>query len=83
MATANCFEQDGKQAGTVELPAGLFGSEVNGHLVQQAVAAHPATRRPGIRPRLTILSTSRRSRPNWVINSSIVMNSRDIKVASE
>jgi large subunit ribosomal protein L4 len=47
MATANCYEKDGREAGTIDLPASLFASEVNEPLVHEAVVAHLANRRQG------------------------------------
>lgn len=47
MATANCYEKDGTQAGTVDLPASLFASEVNEHAVHQAVVVYLANQRQG------------------------------------
>ena len=47
MATANCYEHDGREAGTVDLPASLFASEVNEAVVHQAVVAYLANQRQG------------------------------------
>ncbi|MDH4038608.1 MAG: 50S ribosomal protein L4 [Candidatus Krumholzibacteria bacterium] len=47
MATANCFEKDGKSAGTVDLPKALFDAEVNEFVVHEAVVAYLANQRQG------------------------------------
>jgi large subunit ribosomal protein L4 len=47
MATAACFEKDGKRAGTVELPKSLFEAEVNQFAVHEAVVAYLANQRQG------------------------------------
>ncbi len=47
MATANCFEKDGKSAGTVDLPKSLFDVEVNLFVVHEAVVAYLANQRQG------------------------------------
>jgi len=47
MATANCYEKDGREAGTVDLPAALFASEVNDAVVHEAVVAYLANQRQG------------------------------------
>jgi large subunit ribosomal protein L4 len=47
MATAACFEKDGKRAGTVELPKSLFEAEVNPFAVHEAVVAYLANQRQG------------------------------------
>lgn len=47
MATANCYEKDGREAGTVDLPASLFASDVNEAAVHEAVVAYLANQRHG------------------------------------
>jgi len=47
MATAACFEKDGKRAGTVELPKSLFEAKVNQFAVHEAVVAYLANQRQG------------------------------------
>jgi large subunit ribosomal protein L4 len=47
MATANCFEKDGRSAGTVDLPKILFDAEVNEFVVHEAVVAYLANQRQG------------------------------------
>jgi large subunit ribosomal protein L4 len=47
MATANCFDKDGKSAGTVDLPGSLFDAEVNEFVVHEAVVAYLANQRQG------------------------------------
>jgi large subunit ribosomal protein L4 len=47
MATAACFEKDGKRAGTVELPKSLFEADVNPFAVHDAVVAYLANQRQG------------------------------------
>jgi large subunit ribosomal protein L4 len=47
MATANCYERDGREAGTVDLPASLFASDVNESAVHEAVVAYLANQRHG------------------------------------
>jgi ribosomal protein L4 len=37
MATAKSYSVEGKETGTVELPAALFEQQVNEHLLYQAV----------------------------------------------
>jgi len=47
MATANCFDRNGKSAGTVDLPNSLFDAEVNEFVVHEAVVAYLANQRQG------------------------------------
>ncbi len=47
MATANCYEKDGTQAGTFDLPASLFETKINAHAVHEAVVAYQANQRQG------------------------------------
>ncbi|HEU4366030.1 MAG TPA: 50S ribosomal protein L4 [Candidatus Krumholzibacteria bacterium] len=47
MATANCFDRDGKNAGTVDLPKSLFDAEVNEFVVHETVVAYLANQRQG------------------------------------
>jgi large subunit ribosomal protein L4 len=47
MAKANCFDKDGKSAGTVDLPKSLFEAEVNPFAVHEAVVAYLANQRQG------------------------------------
>jgi len=47
MATAICYEKDGTEAGTFDLPAALFEGEVNESLLHQAVVAYLANQRQG------------------------------------
>jgi large subunit ribosomal protein L4 len=47
MATANLYEKDGKQSGTVDLPEKLFGHKVNEHLIHEAVVTYLANQRQG------------------------------------
>ena len=47
MASANCFEKDGKSAGTVDLPKSLFDAEVNEFVVHEVVVAYLANQRQG------------------------------------
>jgi large subunit ribosomal protein L4 len=47
MATANCFDKNGKSAGTVDLPGSLFDAEINEFVVHEAVVAYLANQRQG------------------------------------
>jgi len=47
MATANCFDKNGKSAGTIDLPKALFETEVNEFVVHEAVVAYLANQRQG------------------------------------
>jgi large subunit ribosomal protein L4 len=47
MATARKFGNDGKDLGTVELPAALFDGEVNEHLIWEAVHIYLQNQRQG------------------------------------
>ena len=47
MATAKKFGPDGKNMGTVDLPAELFDAEVNEHLIWEAVKRHLENQRQG------------------------------------
>jgi len=47
MATANCYEKDGTQAGTFDLPASLFEGTINEHAVHSAVVVYGANQRQG------------------------------------
>ena len=47
MATAKKFGPDGKNMGTVDLPAALFDAEVNEHLIWEAVKRHLENQRQG------------------------------------
>jgi large subunit ribosomal protein L4 len=47
MATAKVFEKDGTEKGSQELPAALFGREVNEHLLYEAVRSYLANQRQG------------------------------------
>lgn len=47
MATAKVFEKDGKETGSMELPAALFGCDVNEHLLYEAVRSYLANQRQG------------------------------------
>lgn len=47
MATARKFGNDGKDLGTVELPAALFDGEVNEHLIWEAVHVYLQNQRQG------------------------------------
>ncbi|HWV93846.1 MAG TPA: 50S ribosomal protein L4, partial [Vicinamibacterales bacterium] len=47
MAKANVYEQDGKQAGSVDLPKSLFDVEVNEFVVHEVVIAYLANQRQG------------------------------------
>ena len=47
MATARKFSMDGKDLGTVELPAELFDAEINEHLIWEAVKRHLENQRQG------------------------------------
>ena len=47
MATAICYEKDGTEAGTFDLPAAAFEGEVNESLLHQAVVAYLANQRQG------------------------------------
>ncbi len=47
MATARKFSSDGKEMGTVELPADLFEAPVNEHLIWEAVTRHLENQRQG------------------------------------
>jgi large subunit ribosomal protein L4 len=47
MATANCYEKDGREAGTVDLPESLFSGTVNSALMHEAVVAYLANQRQG------------------------------------
>jgi large subunit ribosomal protein L4 len=47
VATANCFDKDGKSKGTVDLPNSLFDVEVNEFVVHEAVLTYLANQRQG------------------------------------
>ena len=47
MAKANVYEQNGTQAGTVDLPKALFEAEVNEFVVHEVVVAYLANQRQG------------------------------------
>jgi large subunit ribosomal protein L4 len=47
MATAKCYEENGTEKGTVELPDKLFGCEANAPVMHQAVVAYLANQRHG------------------------------------
>ena len=47
MATAKCYEENGSERGTIELPDSLFGCEVNEPVMHQAVVAFLANQRHG------------------------------------
>ncbi len=47
MPNANLYDGKGKSAGTVELPEGIFGQEINGHLIWEAVKNFTANQRSG------------------------------------
>jgi large subunit ribosomal protein L4 len=47
MAKANVYEQNGSQAGTVDLPKNLFEAEVNEFVVHEVVVAYLANQRQG------------------------------------
>lgn len=47
MATARVFESDGTESGKMDLPADLFATEVNEHLVHEAVLVYLANQRQG------------------------------------
>jgi large subunit ribosomal protein L4 len=47
MAKANVYDQNGSQAGTVELPKSLFEAEVNQFVVHEVVVAYLANQRQG------------------------------------
>ena len=47
MATARQYSSDGKELGTVELPAAVFDAPVNEHLIWEAVKRHLENQRQG------------------------------------
>src|SRR6266852_7295596 len=47
MAKARKYDSDGKQHGTVELPAAIFEAPVNEHLIWEAVKSHLGNQRQG------------------------------------
>lgn len=47
MATAKCYEKNGSERGTIDLPPHLFECEVNEAVIHQAVVAHLANQRQG------------------------------------
>jgi len=47
MATARKYSNDGKELGTVELPAAVFDAPVNEHLIWEAVKRHLENQRQG------------------------------------
>ncbi len=47
MPNANLFDGKGKSTGTVDLPEGIFGQAVNGHLIWEAVRNYMANQRGG------------------------------------
>ena len=47
MAKARKYDSDGKQQGTVELPAAIFEAPVNEHLIWEAVKSHLGNQRQG------------------------------------
>ena len=47
MATAKCYEENGTERGTIELPDALFECEVNAPVMHQAVVAYLANQRHG------------------------------------
>jgi len=54
MATARKFSAEGKELGTVELPAAVFDAPVNEHLIWEAVKRHLENQRQG-----TVMSKNR------------------------
>ncbi len=54
MANARKYSTDGKDLGTVELPAALFEAEINEHLIWEAVKRHLENQRQG-----TVMTKSR------------------------
>ncbi|MDH3217694.1 MAG: 50S ribosomal protein L4 [Candidatus Krumholzibacteria bacterium] len=47
MPTAKCYQENGSERGTLDLPADLFGCEVNEPVMHQAVVAYLANQRQG------------------------------------
>ncbi len=47
MAIVKCYEKDGTERGSLELPDSLFGCEVRDHTVHRAVVAYLANQRQG------------------------------------
>ncbi|MCB1163144.1 MAG: 50S ribosomal protein L4 [Candidatus Latescibacteria bacterium] len=47
MPNANLYDGKGKSTGTVELPEAIFGQEVKGHLIWEAVRNYQANQRAG------------------------------------
>ena len=47
MTTAKKYEKDGSETGSLELPASLFGCEVNEPVIHEAVVAYLANQRQG------------------------------------
>jgi large subunit ribosomal protein L4 len=47
MTTAKKYSNDGTETGSQELPASLFGCEVNEHVIHEAVVAYLANQRQG------------------------------------
>jgi large subunit ribosomal protein L4 len=47
MATARKYSSDGKELGTVELPAAVFDAPINEHLIWEAVKRHLENQRQG------------------------------------
>ena len=65
MANVSVYNMEGKEVGTIELNAAVFGVEVNEHLVHMAVVAQLANKRQGTQKAKTRSEVSGGGRKPW------------------
>ena len=65
MATARRFGSDGKELGTVDLPAAIFDAPVNEHLIWEAVKSYQGNQRLGTAKTKTRAMVSGGGRKPW------------------
>ena len=65
MANVSVYNMEGKEVGTIELNDGVFGVEVNEHLVHLAVVAQLANKRQGTQKAKTRSEVSGGGRKPW------------------
>ena len=65
MANVSVYNMEGKEVGTIELNAAVFGVEVNQHLVHMAVVAQLANKRQGTQKAKTRSEVSGGGRKPW------------------
>ena len=65
MATARRFGSDGKEMGSVELPAAIFEAPVNEHLIWEAVKGYEGNQRQGTAKTKTRAQVSGGGRKPW------------------